>query len=251
MGRIDEARASYRRALELDLSYRTAFNSAGRDLYDRRQLDAAAREYRKSLALDPQEAFALLGLGQVALRRRKRGEAEAFFRQALAANSDLPDAERELGKLLARQRRTGEAIGALERALKLTLKGHKAVAASSFSLEGQKWVDPYHAEVHLELASLYAARGAFSEAINAYRFGIAAGGDGVAARCRLAWTYCRTAAWKKALIHAGHALLRAPKSAKRAVRRQQHRMLWWLATRRTAPYFAAKLDVLGDKQAPQ
>ena len=234
MGELDAARESYRRALDIDPSYRTAFNSSGRRQYDQRHLDGAAREYRLSLALDPDDAFALLGLGLVARRRNELRQAEAFFRRALAADPKIPDADRELGKLLARDGRTDEAILAFERAMKLTLMGHRPVAASSFSLEEQQCIDPYHAEVHLELGALNARRGDLARAINGYRLGIAMEGDGVVPRCRLAWLYCRTAAWRKALVQSGQALLHAPTSVRRSTRRRKDAVLWWLAARKAS-----------------
>ena len=231
-GDLDSARASWRRALDLDRSYRTAFNSAGRSYYDQRRLDEAACEFYLSLALDPGDAFALLGLGLVARRRNRPLQAKAFLMRALAADASLPDAERELGTILAQEGRTDEAIAAYERALKLTLAGHLPVAASSFSQEEQRWMDPHHAAVHLALAALHARRGDLTRAINGYRLGIAMEADSFGPRCRLAWLHCRTLAWRKALVQVGHALRRAPVSLKHTLQHWKNRVLWGLAARR-------------------
>ena len=86
--RLDEALASYDKALALKPDYAKAFNNRGNALQDLKRLDEALASYDKALALKPDYAEALNNRGN-ALRELKRfDEALASYDRALAARPD-------------------------------------------------------------------------------------------------------------------------------------------------------------------
>ena len=62
-GKLDEAIACYRRALELKPDYAVAHNNLGNALKDQGKLDEAAACYRRALELKPDYAAAHNNLG--------------------------------------------------------------------------------------------------------------------------------------------------------------------------------------------
>ena len=86
--RLDEALASYDRALALQPDYAEAFNNRGIALHELKRLDEALASYDRALALKPDHAEAFNNRGN-ALRELKRfDEALASYDRALAAKPD-------------------------------------------------------------------------------------------------------------------------------------------------------------------
>ena len=86
MGRVDQAIAERRRALEAEPL--SLINSAvlGRNLYEGRQYDQAMEELRKTLDMDPGFVQAHLYLGWVYEQKRMFAEAIAELRQAVGGS---------------------------------------------------------------------------------------------------------------------------------------------------------------------
>ena len=222
-GAIDKARVHYRRALALDQSYRTPFNSSGFRHYAARRLAEAEQEFRRLLDSDPEDAYAYLGLGKIAARRKRWAQAEAWLNQSLELNGQLVDSYRVLGKVLAGQGRRGEAIAAYEKSLVLALRGHKPLS-DYIATESQGLVDPDHFRIHGRLAWLYALAGEFDRAINGYRMSIAKGGDGVFPRARLAHLYLKRHQYNESAREVWQALKIIPTDLGNAVPRLLRRL---------------------------
>src|SRR5207244_7012854 len=92
--RVDEARAAYRRAIELEPSYRTPYNSAGLQAESDGRLDEAERAHRRTVVLDAGDAAARYGLARVAAKRRRWREAEDEARAALSLGDRFTGAHR-------------------------------------------------------------------------------------------------------------------------------------------------------------
>jgi tetratricopeptide (TPR) repeat protein len=220
MGDAERARKHYRGALDLDPSYRTAYNSQGIWWYWQRRWPRAEQEHHNTLALDPQDPYALLGLGQLAVKRRLWGEAEAWLKRALEADGRLVDAHRSLGFVFARQKRRREAIAAYEKSLRLALAGHKPLAGPILTVsDGHPLADPGHFEVHAALGHLYYLQKDPATAIVEYRMAIAARCDSLVIRWRLALLYRRQGEWRQALREAGGAVKRIPLDLFQGIRR--------------------------------
>ncbi len=105
-----EARAAYRRALELDPGHADARVNVGNLLLEDGQAGAAAEHYRLALRDDPQNALANFNLG-VALEEMERfGEAAEAYRTALEIDPELADAHYNLAGVLERRGDRGGAL---------------------------------------------------------------------------------------------------------------------------------------------
>ena len=145
-GAYDAARASLRRALDIDPDSPIARFNLGEVLRRQGQLAAAVEQYQKTLALDPSYAKAHLGLGLVT-RRQGRPAVESF-RRALRFDPLLAEAHLGLGKETLERGPSAEATGHFLQALR---------------------VDPASAEAHLNLGLAQARQGLQEEALAAFR----------------------------------------------------------------------------------
>lgn len=222
LGRVQEGREYYGRAIGLDASYRTAYNSAGFWYLWYRQRRQARRAFERTLCLDSSDAYAHLGLGLLAMRERRWDRAEASLRRALAINASCVDAFRALGRILARRHDYGAAIQAYERSLKLSLSGQRSLLDQSSLGIGVGWTtprDPDHGAVHASLARLYAITGAHVAAISGYRMAIAGGATTLQNYAGLALVYLRTGRLCKSVGAFGLAVTAAPLDLARYLKR--------------------------------
>lgn len=83
------------------------------------RLDEAAAAFRRALQLDPTYPEAHRNFGVCRLRAGDEAEAEARFREALRLRPDFPEALNNLATLLRRQERYAEAIQAADRQVQL------------------------------------------------------------------------------------------------------------------------------------
>ena len=212
-GRTDEARKCYQKALTLDPSYRSPYNSRGLHYYAERRFAEAEEEHRRTLSLDPQDPYALFGLGRLAARRRRWNQAEVLLRKSLANDGNLINAYRWLGKVLTKQGQHGEAISAYERSLKLALAGFRPLEGDIVTCnesDPPRLLDSQHCRTHARLARLYELQGATTRAINGYRISIAGGYNGVLIRSRLAGLYLKQHQWQPGAREAWQALKTIP-----------------------------------------
>ena len=119
-GKLDEAVACYRRALELKPDFAEAHNNLGVALQDQGQLDEAVACYRRALELKPRLRRGPQQPGQCAARTRgSSDEAVACYRRALELKPDFAEAHSNLGNAFKDQGRLDEAIACYRRALEL------------------------------------------------------------------------------------------------------------------------------------
>ena len=95
-GKLDEAIACYRRALELKPDYAEAHNNLGNALKDQGKLDEAVACYRRALELKPDYAEAHNNLGIALKDQGKLDEAVACYRRALELKPDYAEAHLNL-----------------------------------------------------------------------------------------------------------------------------------------------------------
>lgn len=222
-----EARAWHARALALDPSYRTAYNSKGMEYFRNRQYRKAGQEFLRTLALDPEDSYALVGLGRIAARRKDWSRAETHLRLSLKIALDGVDAWRTLGDVLAGQKRYNEAIAAYEHSLKLTLRGRKPLMLSiKTAAPGPPLIDdPDHFKIHAAVARLYERKGNYAQALSGYRMSMAAKYDRAAVRLRVARLYLRRRQWMNSMRQVAAALRLIPVDVWRSVRRSFSRLV--------------------------
>ncbi len=116
-GRLDEAAARYRRALEIAPDYVPAFNNLGVTLRAQGRVDDAIRIYGEGLRIRGDYPDLHFNLANALLAENRVDEAAAHFRQASAAAPDSAGAQNNLGTALAEKGQLAEAAAAFERAL--------------------------------------------------------------------------------------------------------------------------------------
>jgi protein O-mannosyl-transferase len=118
-GRVDAAIASFGTALRLDPSDARTHNSLGNTLAAAGRHDEAIGEYQSAIARDPRYADAHSNLANVLLMVGRRDEARSHYEQALAVDPGFAEAQRNLGILLASEGRLDAAAARFAEAVRL------------------------------------------------------------------------------------------------------------------------------------
>ena len=204
-GRLSEAEASYRRALEIRPDYAEAHYDLANVLRDLgRQVEAEA-SYRRAVAIKPDYAQAHNNLGNVLQRKGRQDEAEASYRRALAIRPDFFLAHNNLGNTLRQQGRPNEAEASYRRALAIRPDFFLAHNNLGTAL-GDLWrlneaetsyrralaIKPDYAEAHFNLGNLLPYLGRPVEAEASYRRALEIKPDFAAAHSNLLYllAYC-------------------------------------------------------------
>lgn len=109
-GRLDEAIAEYRNAIESETTFYKAYGNLGSAMQLKGQLGEAIRQQRKALELKPDFAEAHNGLATALQQAGRLDEAIEHYRQALSLEPEDLDVHRNVGMALAQ---TGDLEGAL------------------------------------------------------------------------------------------------------------------------------------------
>ena len=138
-----EAAAEFEKVIAMDRSNSGAHCQLGRISHRQGQWPKAEASLRKALELDPQNGGALMELGALYQEQGRFSEAAAEFGRAIAIDLDNGSAHGQLGRIYRRQGRSFEAEAALLKALKL---------------------DPQDCGTRMELGALYENQAKFLEA---------------------------------------------------------------------------------------
>jgi len=118
-GRLDEAAARYRRAIEIQPDYVPAFNNLGVTLRASGKTDDAIQTYRDGLALRNDYPDLHYNLANALIAIHRPDEAAEHLRQAAAGTPDSAGVHNNLGTALAEQGRFADAAVEFERAVLL------------------------------------------------------------------------------------------------------------------------------------
>jgi tetratricopeptide (TPR) repeat protein len=99
-GKLEEAIGSYNKALSLKPDYAEAYNTTGNALQDQGKLEEAIASYNKALSLKPDYAEAYNNMGNALNDQGKLEEAIASFNKALSLKPDYAEAHRHLSSLI-------------------------------------------------------------------------------------------------------------------------------------------------------
>lgn len=119
LGRLDEAVESLKQALRLHPAHAGAHNNLGLALAARGEMEQAARSYRRAIRSNAELAEAHFNLGIALAALGKKHEAAGCYRRAVELRGHFPEAQRLLALLLAQIDHGGDAIEALEQAVRL------------------------------------------------------------------------------------------------------------------------------------
>jgi tetratricopeptide (TPR) repeat protein len=188
-GKLEEAIAAYRKAIEIDPNYAMAYNFLGSTLQSQGKLEEAITAYRKAIEIDPKLANAYhnlanayYNLGIILNNQGKLEEAIAASRKAIEIEPNFAMAYYNLGNTLHNQGKLEEAIAASRKAIKIepnfavgynslgnTLKNQgkleEAIAAYRKAIE----INPNYAMAYYNLGIILNNQRKLEEAIAAYR----------------------------------------------------------------------------------
>ena len=102
LGRVSEAVAEYRRALDRDPNHLNALNDLGLALASQGRLGEATRHLERLVAIDPEDAEAHMTLGLVLAAAGARERAARAFRETLRLDPDHEDARAGLREVESR-----------------------------------------------------------------------------------------------------------------------------------------------------
>ena len=181
-GRLEEAAASFRRALELQPEFAEAHNNFGDLLLELARFDEAAASFRRAIAIRPQYAAAYANLGKALLRLGDAQASAESCRRALELQPEFAEAHNSLGNALAYLARFDAAIAAFRRALAISPDFAEAHANLGNALRSIGWldeavahyrralsIDPEFVSVYGELATSLRLQGRTAEAEAACR----------------------------------------------------------------------------------
>jgi tetratricopeptide (TPR) repeat protein len=163
-GRLEEAAASYGRALERRPEFAEAHNNLGDLKLELARFDEAAASCRRAIEIRPDYAEAHLNLGKALLRLGDAGSSIESCRRAIEIRPDFAEAHNSLGNALMYLARFDDAIAVFRRALA---------------------INPDLAEAHANLANALRSIGRLEDAVAGYRRALLAKPDFVSAYTEL------------------------------------------------------------------
>jgi len=191
-GRLTEAIAQFRRAVEIKPDYALAYNNLGSALTELGRFDEAVNNFQRAVKIQPDFVEVYGNLGTVLGQMEKFDEAIACFHRALAIRPDYVAAHSHLGNTLVLAGRLPEAMAQFEAALD---------------------IDPSDAETHCYLGNVLARQGQLDEAIEHYRTALERQPDSAEFHCRLGSALACRGRFDEALASCQKALELQPNNA--------------------------------------
>ena len=177
LGRIGQAEAAYRLALDLDPADSVALNNLGNLLKNEERLVEAIELYRRALRLRPEDPVIHNNLGNAVAAQGKFSEAAALYERALTLRPDYAEAHYNLANLLADQSELDAAIERYQHAITLrpdhlsarnnlgaVLRRSGQLVEAIACYEQVLVLHPDNAEAHSNLGRVFMLQGRLEEA---------------------------------------------------------------------------------------
>jgi tetratricopeptide (TPR) repeat protein len=119
LGRLDEAEQNLKKAIELQPSYAEAYNNLGITLMELGRLDEAEQNLKKAIELQPSHVLAYSNLGVTLKELGRLDEAEQNLKKAIELQPSYAEAYNNLGVAMEEQGRLDEADQNLRKAIQL------------------------------------------------------------------------------------------------------------------------------------
>jgi len=197
-GRLDDAVAHYRRALELQPDHAPALNNLGTALRAQGRVDDAIATYEQALELAADYPDAHYNLANALLEKNDPDAAAGHFAIALKSIPDSAGTRNNLGIALMGQGKIAEAIQQFEGALRLEPTSTKTLRNLASALDDENRsaealtylqraveLDPNDADALYDLGSLQLRSGEFDKAVATLQKAVAANPKSVEARNNL------------------------------------------------------------------
>lgn len=191
-GKLNEAVTSYDRALAVKPDYAEAHNNRGNALKDLGKCEAAVASYDRALALRPDFAMAHNNRGNALQTLGKLDEAVASYTCALAIDPEYAEAYNNRGNALQAQDKFDEAVACYDRALEIR---------------------PNFAEAHNNRGNALRDQGKLDEAILSYGRALALKPDNAVAHNNLGYTLHAQGKFDEAISSYDRALALKPSFA--------------------------------------
>ncbi|MDD5335612.1 MAG: tetratricopeptide repeat protein [Rhodoferax sp.] len=189
LGRLDDALASYRRALTIKRNHREALIGLGDVQRDLGNAKDAQASYRRALAINPNHAEAHNNLGNALRDLGHLDDAVASYRRALSIKSDYVEAHSNLGTALRELGQLADAVSSHERALV---------------------VKPDFVRAHIGLGNALLDLGQLPDAVASYRRAVAIKSDDAQLHIILGRTLQQIGLWDDSLLSYHQALAIEP-----------------------------------------
>ena len=119
MGRVDEAIAEYRAAIQITPDHAKALCNLGNVQQDQGKLEEAIAAFREAIRLDPDDAISHYNVGNALQVRGKLQEAIAAYRTAIRLRPDFAAAHTNLANALLNQGKHEEAVAEFRATVRL------------------------------------------------------------------------------------------------------------------------------------
>ena len=182
LGRLEEAEASFRKAVEANPNYADAFNNLGVTLKEQGKLEDAIDVYRRALKIKPDYAEAYNNMGDALKEQGKLGAAIEACQLALKNKPDYAEAYNNMANALKQQGKLDPAIEAYQCALKINPDYEVAYDNMGKTLQDQGKLDqaidayqralklnPDRAETYFNIGCALNEQGNVDAAIEAYQ----------------------------------------------------------------------------------
>jgi Flp pilus assembly protein TadD len=118
-GRLDEAAAEFKQALQINPDDPKSLDNLGKILAGEGKLDEAGERFEQALRLNPDDIKTLNNLGAILVSQGKPADAVPYLKKALQLKPDYAEADYNLGNALALQGNLDDAVQAYQQALQL------------------------------------------------------------------------------------------------------------------------------------
>jgi serine/threonine-protein kinase len=225
-GKIDEAIACHRQAIQLDPSDALVHNMLGVALRKQGKSDEAIACFRQAIKLDPKCGTAFTNLAKVLAGQGKLHEAISYLRQAIRHDPKNAQAHSGLGTILLSRFHDHEgAIAAFRHVVKLepknatahydlgwALNSHGKLRDAIAAFRQAIQLDPKYAKAHDHLGFVLAKQGKWNEAIGFYRRAIQLDPKLAIAHLNLGMALAEQLAWDEAIASYRQAIQLDPKA---------------------------------------
>lgn len=181
LGKMRDAEASFKKALQIRPRYAAAFNNLGNLFVLQNRLAEAEACFRKALDCNPEFAEACNNLGNVLASKTSFDDAWTYYFRAIRIRPDYAEAYNNLGNLCHQQEHWDQAQDYYSRALQLDPGHYKALNNMGSTLQRKGMISeaircfnqalsiqPDFAETHANLANALVEAGQIESALHHY-----------------------------------------------------------------------------------